>query len=338
MERALIAAGVLERDDTNDVLGVWSYPGVEPATEQVAIARSCLETVEGSAAKLTVSQFGGKWLYQCTQAAGEAKQLSKVTHFSVWTLAKDFHPELFLELTKVFADAYAQEGNPVSILQIFLSVFARGQGPGINTESFNIQHSLLAGPIKESITTFGDTFILLWVAMLLKKRIVVYCDEEEKLLQFLRCLPLLVWHRRDFDLLFPVVQLQEDQLDDLAAHGVYCAGFTDDAIKVRSDLYDVLVDIPGQSLSVNEKAKADLGMGDFHRGIGKFLSSMAASEEASTADVVKGITKKTTQLFSKLTVLKDAQQLNLDALEAQEGVSRSFARFLFNVAVSENMC
>ena len=38
MERALLAAGIVERDETNDVLGVWSYPGVDATTEQVPIS------------------------------------------------------------------------------------------------------------------------------------------------------------------------------------------------------------------------------------------------------------------------------------------------------------
>lgn len=38
MERALLAAGIVERDETNDVLGVWSYPGVDAITEQVTIS------------------------------------------------------------------------------------------------------------------------------------------------------------------------------------------------------------------------------------------------------------------------------------------------------------
>ena len=256
----------------------------------------------------------------------------------VWVLAKEFHPELYLEMTRILGVAYSKEGNPVNVLQAYLSVFARGSVGGFTVADYNIQHSLLAGNLKASIGLFGESFILLWVAMLLKKRIVVYCDEAPRLLQFLRCLPLLVWHRRDFDLLHPMVQLQSDQLDDLTSLPVYCAGFTDDSVKVRGDLYDVLVDIPGQSLSISEKAKSDLGMGDFHRNLGTFLTNAAANEEATVADIVKGLAKKTAQLFNKLTVLKEAEQLNLEALEAQSGVSRSFARFLFNVAVSENMC
>lgn len=51
MERALLAAGIVERDETNDVLGVWSYPGVDATTEQVAISLC----VSLCAASLTLS-------------------------------------------------------------------------------------------------------------------------------------------------------------------------------------------------------------------------------------------------------------------------------------------
>jgi hypothetical protein len=342
MERALQAAGIVERDETNDVLSVWSYPGVDAITEQVAISRSCLVNAgseeEEFPTRTIVSRCAGQYVYQCTRSAGEATELAKVTHFSVYVVSKDFHPELYMELARVFAAAYAKAGDPVHVLQAFLSVFARGAVGGFNAAEYDIQQSMVAGPLKQSISLFGESFILLWVAMLLKKRIVVYCDEAPRLLEFLRCLPLLVWHRKQFDCLSPFVQLDDAQLDDLASQGAYCAGFTDDAVKVRSDLYDVIVDLPAQTLNVNDKAKTDLGMGEFHRNLGSFLAKAAANDEAKNTDIVKGMHAKTAQLFKKLTVLKEADQLNLEALEAQQGVSRSFARFLYNVAVSENMC
>ena len=345
MERVLLAAGIVERDETNDVLGVWSYPGVEAGQEQVAIARSCLTNAgaegEGEAytTKSVVSRYNGQYFYQCTRAAGEAKELAKITHFSVYVIAKDFHPELFLELANVFALAYAKAGDPVHCLQAFLSVFARGSIGAFKVADYDIQQSMVAAPLKAPIALFGEAFILLWVAMLLKKRVVVYCDETPKLLEFMRTLPLLVWHRKSNECLSPFVQLDDAQLDDLTAgSNHYVAGFTDDAVKVRSDLYDVLVDLPAQSLTVNDKAKTDLGMGDFHKNLGTFLAKAAANDEAADTDIVKGMHAKTAQLFKKLTVLKEADQLNLEALEAQQGVSRSFARFLYNVAVSENMC
>lgn len=341
MERILVSAGIVERDDTNDVLGVWSYPGVAEATEQVAISRACLSggaaEATGSEGRTLVSRYGGEWMYQCTRSV-ECAELPKVTHFSAWLIAKEFHPELFLALARNLSDAYAKKGDPVQVLQSFLGVFAAGAAGSFKTADYDLQQSMVAGPLKESIAAFGEAYILLWVAMLLKKRIVVYCDEPERTLEFLRCLPLLVWHRKNFECLHPFVQLEDTQLEDLAGDTAYCAGFTDDAVKVRADLYDVLVDLPAQTLSVNERAKSDLGMGDFHRNLGSFLAKAATNDEAKSTDIIKGLHSKTAALFKKLTVLKEAEQLNLEALEAQQGVSRSFARFLYNVAVSENMC
>jgi hypothetical protein len=238
----------------------------------VAISRSCLTNAgseeEDFPTRTIVSRCAGQYLYQCTRSAGESTALAKVTHFSVYVVAQDFHPELYMELARIFAAAYAKAGDPVHVLQAFLSVFARGAVGSFNAAEYDIQQSMVAGPLKQNISLFGESFILLWVAMLLKKRIVVYCDEAPRLLEFLRCLPLLVWHRKQFDCLSPFVQLNDAQLEDLASQGAYCAGFTDDAVKVRSDLYDVIVDLPAQTLNVNDKAKTDLGMGEFHRNLG----------------------------------------------------------------------
>jgi hypothetical protein len=126
--------------------------------------------------------------------------------------------------------------------------------------------------------------------MLLKKRIAVYSDDLPQLLGFLRCLPLLVWHRRNFDVLCPLVQLAPDQLADLETRGAYCAGFVDNGIKTgrAGELYDVLVDLPGQTLEVAEGAKADLAMGDYHKNLGSFLAKAAVNDEATVPDLVKG--------------------------------------------------
>ena len=90
--------------------------------------------------------------------------------------------------------------------------------------------------------------------------------------------------------------------------------------------YDVLVDLPSQSLQVADRAKADLSMGDYHKNLGGFLAAAAVNPDAGVADLVKGLATKTKQLFDKLNKLKAAGALDLAALEAQEGVSRSFAR------------
>lgn len=52
-----------------------------------------------------------------------------------------------------------------------------------------------------------------------------------------RTLPLLVWHRQNWNIVYPYMSLDEG---DTLKHS-YIAGFTDPAIETHEELYDVLV-------------------------------------------------------------------------------------------------
>ena len=56
-----------------------------------------------------------------------------------------------------------------------------------------------------------------------------------------RTLPLFVWHRQNWNIIYPWLELEEKELSDLSSHGTYVAGFTDPAIEGRTDLYDLFV-------------------------------------------------------------------------------------------------
>ena len=58
---------------------------------------------------------------------------------------------------------------------------------------------------------------------------------------FCRTLPLFVWHRRNWNIVYPWLELDDVELTDLSTHGTYVAGFTDPAIEGRTDLYDLFV-------------------------------------------------------------------------------------------------
>jgi hypothetical protein len=89
---------------------------------------------------------------------------------------------------------------------------------------------------------FGESIILLWNAMMLKKRVVVVCSKLNLLLRCIRSIPLFVWHRQAWDTMRPFVTLNDSELLDLKNAGVYVAGFVDQEIKDREELYDLLVD------------------------------------------------------------------------------------------------
>jgi hypothetical protein len=118
MERNLVATGIIERDAANDCLPVWSYPAVASEVESVAIDRSMLKDIASDGAKTIISHFGDQWLYQRT-VVSKAKELTAVTHFSIWVLAKDFHPELYTGLVEVLEATYQTKGSPIDVLQAY---------------------------------------------------------------------------------------------------------------------------------------------------------------------------------------------------------------------------
>ena len=52
---------------------------------------------------------------------------------------------------------------------------------------------------------------------------------------------MFVWHRKNWDIVYPQLELEDVELSTLASQGTYVAGFTDSAIEGRSDLYDLFV-------------------------------------------------------------------------------------------------
>ena len=56
-----------------------------------------------------------------------------------------------------------------------------------------------------------------------------------------RTLPLFVWHRQNWNVVYPNVDLEQVELEDLSTHGTYIAGFTDASVEGRTELYDMFI-------------------------------------------------------------------------------------------------
>ncbi len=56
-----------------------------------------------------------------------------------------------------------------------------------------------------------------------------------------RTLPLLILHRKNWDIVYPRLELEEAELADLSERGTYVAGFTDSTVEGRTDLYDLFI-------------------------------------------------------------------------------------------------
>ena len=106
---------------------------------------------------------------------------------------------------------------------------------------------------------YGIESIIIYNALLLKKKVVVYAPRLDTLLDFcryknkrdllfhygyaapFRTLPQFVWHRQNWNIVYPNMSTDEFELEGLQGHGTYVAGFTDPAVEARTDLYDLFV-------------------------------------------------------------------------------------------------
>eukprot|EP00743_Colponemidia_sp_Colp-15_P003280 GILK01003542.1.p1 GENE.GILK01003542.1~~GILK01003542.1.p1 ORF type:complete len:371 (-),score=66.77 GILK01003542.1:286-1365(-) len=343
-----ISLSIVEKDAHGDVMVTWSYPTVDPEVGSVIVQHAKSYILSEAHTKSSFTKHKATWLYsQATEKGTNLSALPRVESFAIYLCAKDFFPEKYSALLKILTFAYATTGSPIDVLEGLLGVFNEGKIKIAEmtwvASQFNHKKSLLT-PINYIIQLLGPQIVVVWSALLIKKRVAVYCEKLGELLACIRALPQLVIHRQDWNLLRPVVLLSELQLEDLKTAGVYVAGFIDPRIKGREDLYDLLIDVSSATVEVSATAKADLTVGSYHKELATWFN------EASGRDpdhiVVKALRKRTAELLEKLRGLcKDhegtgdgrsyvtQQQL----ADPELAFAPHFARFLYNVALSEGM-
>ena len=63
-----------------------------------------------------------------------------------------------------------------------------------------------------------------------------------------RTIPLFVWHRQNWNVVYPQLRLDnEAEMEELAKHGTYVAGFLNPSVQGRTNLYDLFVN--GEALA-----------------------------------------------------------------------------------------
>lgn len=159
-------------------------------------------------------------------------------------------------MVKHLASIFGALTDPPAVLSAYLAAM----GGWISAEEYDstkfpTTQAYLATSIRDVIRLFDEDIVVLWSALMMKKRIVVQGDKIGPLLKIIRAFPLLVWHRQDFSVLRPYTTPTEIEISELSDAAVYVAGFTDPAIKRQATMYDVYVNLNDRSVTIADHAQ-----------------------------------------------------------------------------------
>ncbi|KAM9727887.1 DENN domain-containing protein 10 [Menidia menidia] len=340
----MLSVGLIEKDVNKDTLWVWCYPSVGSELRKVLLSKCCL-TLDGRDFHTFVfGQFSRTWYYITTVEVQEPTALNKVTHFSIVVTARDFNPEKYAALSRILCRMYIKHGSPVMMMEAYITVLTKGlcqsdENGSFLIKDYDVRKAYLAGSIKDVVSQFGMETIILYTALMLKRRIVVHHPRVEALLEFTRVLPALTWHRKDWSVLHPYEHLTDAELEDLKKCPGYIAGFVDPEVSNRSDLFDVFVNLPEGVITVSPSAKEAMAMGKLHKDIGQLIVHSAEDPERSDSQVIKDISVKTKEVLTNLVALAhecEGSKITLEALK-QRHFPTATENFLFHLAAAEQL-
>ncbi|CAB3987504.1 Hypothetical predicted protein [Paramuricea clavata] len=347
----LKCVAIIEKDTNHDVLWTWSFPAVDPSLQLLISKKCCIKSGENDNETIVPFMYGQHnrlWYYLLTTSVKDTPSLPKVTHFAVVLVTKDFNPERYEELSELFRRSYMDTGSPTVLLQQYLAVMTKGSCETAGEEIFDISNfaprkAFLSASIKDVINIFGVETILIYTAVLLKKKIVFYSPRIETLLNITRAIPQLVWHRQNWNILHPLIDSNDEtDIQNLTSTRYYIAGFTDASVENRNELYDIFANISDGEVSIAPHAKDTFQMGKVHKDMAMFMVNNAKEEEKSDEQLVTELSDKTQSLINNLKGLAVANEDNtrhvikLEKLRERK-LTSAMENFLYNLAAAEGM-
>jgi hypothetical protein len=270
----LDSALIIEKDSNNDVMITWGYPILDATHKDVALQRCPLQNVALTTEKNFIfSKYEDLYLYTFTQQVPQSGKIY-VQAISVSVFAKEYFPEKYSELLQIMAKTYISNNfDATKVQEVYLAAFCYGKVGSFASGNFDARKAKI-GNVALVIDLFKEEVVKIWTALLLKKRILVYSEDVTELNTFVSALPCLVWHRQQWDIIRPLVNLSNKiETTDLNTIGVYIAGTIDSSAKNNTKYYDLFLDLASQRVIVAEQAANDFKLIKVHKDLAELVLS-----------------------------------------------------------------
>ena len=295
---------------------LYIYPSICPSQTNVCIHRGLHEGRNTSFLYIKVKH---DWIYVILKPKTSSTSSSSTSTLCLCLIARSFNPEKYCALGNLLLFQYiSYDDDPTKMLAAYLSIHMTGNfidtrtgkldGPlSFQTKQFPDGEAMKkVCLLKEIFLMIGADIIVLFNAVLLKKRILVFGNHENviQLLQIVRTLPQLAWHRQDWSILRPLVSEDcPEHVDDLNNSGVFIAGTLDESLTRNVDICDVVFDVSNMIVSVNAHAKSGLKMCAIHRELSALLDkAFQANPDITSHELLSLIVRKTSSIINQLQV------------------------------------
>ena len=298
---------------------LYIYPAVTPSLQNICIHRVLQE---GRNTSFLYFKVKHDWIYVILKPKASSSvnvNNSSSNLLCVCLIARPFNPEKFFALCNLLLFQYiSYDDDPTKMLAAYLSIHMTGNfvdtrtgkldGPlSFQTKQFSDEEAMKkVCVLKEIFHGIGADIIVLFNAVLLKKRILVFGQQENvtQLLEIVRTLPQLAWHRQDWSILRPLVSQDcAENMEDLKNCGVFIAGTLDESLTRVLDICDVVFDISNMTVSVHTHAKSGLKMCAIHRELSALLDkALQANPDITSHELLSLIVRKTNSITNQLQV------------------------------------
>lgn len=345
----LKAIGLIEKDTNSDVLWTWSYPCFTPEERSLLLPKCDLENDSLSSEQPVWFRYchhHKDWFYMYQTEVFDSDNLSRVRLFVLVLHTRDFSPDKYETLARILSKVYCKTGDPTALLRLFLSVSVKGsctteENGTFLLKDFERRRSLTQVPIKDIIKMFGLEAIIIYTAIMLKKRVIVYHHKLNVLLNYIRALTALSQHRPGWEHFYPFMELSPAEVAELSSMTHYLAGFRDATVESRLELYDVFVNLAAIEVTVAPHSKDAFQMSKTHKEIAMFMVRQADNSNLTDQEVARDITCKTQELLANLksatTAGPGGRRVVSFAKLRELKLAPALENFYWNLAVAEGL-